>query len=92
MILFVMAIHWFAQILIFLLIARAICSWFIRTGSGTAYKIYQLLSMLTEPVVAPCRLITSKIQTGMFDFSIMLAVVFVIIIRNLLINLLYFIA
>ena len=90
--LLVVAVNWFAQIIIFLLIARAICSWFVRSGSGTAYKFYNVLTMLTEPIVAPCRLITSRFQTGMFDFSVLLAMVLVMIVRNLLISALLFFA
>ena len=89
MVLLIRAIDLFAQIIIYLLLARAICSWFVRPG-GTAYRIYQLLTTLTEPVVAPCRLITSKFRTGAFDFSVLLAFFFVMIARDLLIRLLMF--
>lgn len=85
--LLIIAINGFAQIIIYLLIARAILSWFARSG-GTPYKIYQFLVTITEPVVAPCRLITSKFRTGMFDFSVFLAFFLVMIVRDLLIRLL----
>jgi len=88
MILLIRAVNIFAQIIIYMLIARAVCSWFIRPG-GTAYRIYQALITLTEPVVAPCRRITSRFRTGAFDFSVLLAFFLVFIIRDLLIRLLF---
>ena len=88
MALLIMAINGFAQVLIYLLIARAICSWFVRSQSGNIYKVYQALSMITEPIVAPCRKITRKIPTGMFDISVLLAFFLVMIVRDVLIRLL----
>jgi len=83
--LLISAISGFAQVIIILLVARAICSWFVQTG-GTAYKIYQFLSMLTDPIVVPCRKITSKFNTGMLDLSVILAIFLVMIVSNLLIR------
>jgi len=83
--LIIFAVNGFAQVLIFLLIARAICSWFAQMGS-TVYRIYQFLSMLTEPMVAPCRKITSRFNTGMLDLSVILAFFLVIIVRDLLVR------
>ena len=80
------AINLIAQILIYLLVARAVCSWFVR-GGGTGYKIYLILTRLTEPVVAPCRKITQRFRTGMFDISILLAFLFIMIIRDVLVRL-----
>ena len=88
MLVLISAINAFAQILTWLLVARALCSWFIRGSGGTAYKIYHLLTLFTEPIVAPCRKITSRFSTGMFDFSVLLALVFVMIAREFLIRIL----
>jgi len=87
MLLLITAINGFARVLVWLLIARAICSWFIRPGSS-AYRIYQVLIMLTEPLVAPCRRITQRFPTGMIDFSIIIAFIFVEIIRTVLVGVL----
>ena len=76
-----------AQVMIYLLIARALCSWFVR-GGGTGYKIYMVLVRLTEPVVAPCRRITRRFSTGMFDISVMLAFFLVMIVRYVLVGIL----
>ena len=87
--LLISAVSGFAQIIMLLLAARAVCSWFVRSGGGTVYKVYQMLTMLTEPVVAPCRKITSKFNTGMFDISILLAFFLVMIARDILIRVLW---
>jgi len=87
MLLLITAINGFARVLVWLLIARAICSWFIRPGSS-AYRVYLALVMLTEPLVAPCRKITQRFPTGMFDFSIIIAFILVEIIRFILISVL----
>lgn len=59
----------FIRALEFLLFARAISSWFIRNPSN---PIYQLLTMLTEPFLAPIRTALGKLQKGGFiDFSIL---------------------
>jgi len=89
--LLISAVSGFAQILMLLLAGRAISSWFARSG-GMAYRVYQFLSTLTEPIVAPCRLITSKFNTGMLDLSVLLAFFLVIIVRDLLIRLLWMFA
>ena len=91
LVLLISAVRGFAQIILLLLVARAICSWFIRPGSQ-AYRFYQLILMLTEPVVAPCRMITSKFNTGMLDLSVLLAFFLVIIVRDILVRVLLMIA
>ena len=92
MIFLVQAVNLVSQIIIYMLIGRAVLSWFVRGRYGTAYKIYMLLTRLTEPVVAPCRKITRRFNTGMFDISVMLAFLLVMVVRDLLIRLLLFIA
>jgi len=87
--LLISAVNGFAQIIMLLLAARAVCSWFVRSGGGTAYKVYQLLAMLTEPIVAPCRKITSRFNTGMLDLSVLLAFFLVMIVKDILIRVLW---
>ena len=89
--LLISAVSAFAEVLILLLIARAVMSWFVRPGSSV-YRLYQTLEMLTEPIVAPCRKITSRFQTGMFDFSIILAFVLVWAARAVIISILLMLA
>ena len=77
----------FADVILFLLLGRAVCSWIARPGS-TAYRLYQVFVSLTEPVVAPCRKITSRYITGTFDFSVLLAFLLVSFARSLLLTML----
>lgn len=83
------AITWFAQIMVFSLAARAILSWFVRDPYSTLGKIYEILIKVTEPIVSPCRKILSRFNTGMFDFSVLLAFFLVEIVANLLIRILF---
>lgn len=82
------AVSWFADILVFLLLARAVLSWFIRGPYGNVYKIYQMICGITEPIVAPCRKLSEKLNTGMLDLSVFFAFFLVAIVRKLLIMLL----
>ena len=55
-----------------------------------ARKIYDVVVMLTEPIVAPCRNILSKhFNTGIFDFSLLVAVLLVQIVTRGILLVLY---
>lgn len=85
-IILVRAIYWFAQILTLLLVLRAVLSWFARDPYSTLGKIYAVIIRLTEPVVEPCRLLLYKlnVNTGMLDFSVLIAFFLIEIIANVL--------
>jgi uncharacterized protein YggT (Ycf19 family) len=85
--LLITAVNFIAQVMLFLLMGRAICSWFAR-GGGTGYMIYMVLTRLTEPIVAPCRKITNRFSTGMIDISVLLAFFLVMIVRYVLVGIL----
>lgn len=82
----VRAIYWFAQILTFMLVMRAVFSWFARDPYSTSGRIYSVLIRLTEPVVSPCRQLLYKlnINTGMLDFSVLIAFFLIEIVANVL--------
>ena len=70
-------------ILYFLLFARIIMSWFAANGTN---KLMELLFLLTEPVIAPIRMIVSKFQSGdgrgmMFDLSPLITLLLVQFLR-----------
>lgn len=71
----IQAVFYFCEVLIYLMLARCILSWFVRDPYTTLGKIYGFTIKLTEPIVAPCRALLSKFNTGMFDFSIFLAII-----------------
>jgi YggT family protein len=63
----------------FALIGRALISWIDPRGTS---PVSQFLITLTEPLVAPIR--SAMPRTGMFDFSIMVAIFVIFILREML--------
>lgn len=80
------AIILFSDIFVWALIGRAILSWFARDPYSNLGKVYVALIKFTEPVVAPCRKALSRLNTGMFDFSVFLAMILVQAAARLLVN------
>ena len=68
------------------MLLRVIFSWIQPNSYGMLGKINLFCIRLTEPVVAPCRQLLSRFNTGMFDFSVMLAFFLVQIAANLMIR------
>jgi hypothetical protein len=84
------AVGKFGNLLVWLLVARAILSWFAADPYSSARKIYDVVVMLTEPIVAPCRSLLSKyLNTGMFDFSLLAAVILVQLVTRLVLLAIY---
>ena len=81
----IVTVNWFAEVLIFLLIARAIMSWFVRNPNSSLFNLYQLIIRVTEPIVAPCRVLLSRFNTGMMDFSVLVAFLLISLARNVII-------
>jgi YggT family protein len=69
------------------LLARAILSWVANpyryNTNNIIQRLYSLLVQLTEPIVAPCRKLLSRFNTGMFDFSVLVAMLVIMLVRNL---------
>ncbi len=84
--LLVLAIYWFSELLTTILLVRCIFSWFQPNPYGILGKIQALTIQLTEPVVAPCRQLLSRFNTGMFDFSVLLAFFLIQFVANVLIR------
>ena len=80
------AIYWFAELLTTILLVRCIFSWFPMNPNGILGKIYALTIRLTEPVVEPCRRLLSRFNTGVFDFSVLLAFFLIQFVANALIQ------
>lgn len=85
--LLIRAIDWFADILIMLLFVRAILSWFVRDRYSPLARVYEVLLQLTEPFVEPFRRLLARTDTGMFDFSVLLAFFAIRLAATLLIRL-----
>ena len=87
----VYAIHWFVNILVTLLLIRAILSWFAGDPYSFLGKMYNVLARFTEPLVMPFRKLLSRFNTGMFDFSVLLAMLFIEMAANILSRLVFMI-
>lgn len=81
------AIDWFAELLIWFMFIRAILSWFIQGGNTIIRNLYGFTLVVTEPILAPIRQFMSRFNTGMFDFSIIVAFFIIRFIANALIAL-----
>ena len=80
------SIYWFSELLTTILLVRCIFSWFPVSPYSTLGKIYGLTIRLTEPVVEPCRRLLSRFNTGVLDFSVLLAFFLIQFVANLLIR------
>lgn len=82
------AISWFANMLVTLLLIRAIMSWFVTDMYSTFWgRFYGALIRFTEPIVEPFRIFLSRFNTGMLDFSVLLAMLAIELISNVTIRL-----
>lgn len=89
MIILMNAINTFFQILIYLILGRAILSWFVRNPYGSLYKVYSAILQITEPILSPCRNLLSRFgMGGTIDFSPILAIVGLTVINGFIINIL----
>ena len=79
-------VNFILQVLFWVLMARAILSWFAnpyRMGAGhPLVRIYMFLGKLTEPLVKPARRLLSRFNTGPLDFSVFITGIFIIILQR----------
>ena len=77
------AISWLVNVLTYVLLGRAILSWFITPYNANPnsfmYKLYAFVTQITEPLVRPFRNLLSRFNTGPFDFSIFLTMIVIMI-------------
>jgi YggT family protein len=83
------AVYLFTDILMTALLVRALMSWFVRDYYSPIGKIYRLLINFTEPIVEPFRRLLSRFNTGMVDFSLLLAMVAIQFASNIIIRLIF---
>lgn len=89
MIVLMNAIDTFFQILVYLILGRAILSWFVRNPYGTLYKVYSAIIQITDPILAPCRKLLARFgMGGTIDFSPILAIIGLSVINSIIINIL----
>ena len=80
----------FGEVLSTALLIRAIMSWVVGFfRNDLVRKVYGVLETVTEPIVMPCRnLMNRYFNTGMFDFSIFVAMILVSLVTRILIRVL----
>ena len=76
----------FCNILVVLLLIRALMSWFVRDMYSPMGKIYGAIIRFTEPIVMPFRRLLSRFNTGMLDFSVLLAMLVIEMAGNILVK------
>ena len=79
------AIYMFCNILVALLLIRALMSWFVRDMYSPMGKIYGAIIRFTEPIVMPFRRLLSRFNTGMLDFSVLLAMLVIEMAGNIIV-------
>lgn len=89
----ILAISWLGDIIVFMLLARAILSWIVNPYNSNPnsflYKLYAFLTQITEPLTKPFRNLLSRFNTGPIDFSLFLTMIAVMVIEKVLIQILY---
>lgn len=75
-------LYTFTSVLMFIMFARAISSWFVRDLSN---PIVKFLHEVTEPMVAPVRKFLQSKNLGgtMFDFSFIIVYLMLILLQEL---------
>ena len=85
------AISWIGTLLVVLIIARALLSWFPISQGGILGAIFVLVSSITEPIIYPIRRLVQRSPLGgggmMIDFSPMIAMLLIRFITTSLSNL-----
>ncbi len=80
-------VHDLISLYIWILVISALLSWFPTTNqTGVLISVKRLLARLTEPILRPLRAIVPRPQIGGvgIDFSVMVAVILLIIINNVI--------
>lgn len=75
-------VNFLSLALIFAIIARALASWFVQDPGN---PIVAMLHDITEPIVGPIRRLMPT--TGMIDFSPLVALILLQILRSVLLSL-----
>lgn len=73
------------DVITWMIIIKALMSWFPGAMDS---KIYQIISELTDPIEAPVRKAMSKFTGGPVDFSPMISIIILMVISRLIMRLL----
>ena len=79
------AVYGLLGIVSWVIIIKSLLTWFPNGGG----KAYDILSTITEPIEAPIRNIMSRYNTGIIDFTPMVALIVIMLLRNILLSAMY---
>lgn len=76
------------QVLIYMMVARALLSWFVRDLSN---PIVRFLYEVTEPLVSPVRQLMERfnLRGGMIDFSFMVTMILLLLVQQIVITIFF---
>ena len=94
MILIARVVNLFSDIVVMLICAGAVMSWFTSSFGPALWKVYGLIQSLTEPVISPFRKLLWRFSSQMgIDFSPVIAILAVQlatrILTRILVNIAY---
>ncbi|MBE6032362.1 MAG: YggT family protein [Firmicutes bacterium] len=80
------AVNLLFRVLIWMLVIRAVMSWFVRPGD-VLFPLYRWLWQVTEPLLAPSRKILYRFGAGRtgIDFSPMLTLILLYILQRIIV-------
>ncbi len=81
MVILKVALQYLITIIVWAIIAKSILSWF---PGAQGSKLYTILEEFTEPIEGPIRRAFSRYMSGPFDFTPMIAIVFLMFISGLI--------
>lgn len=78
----------FFQVIIYLILGRAIMSWFIRPGDRL-FPLYMGINRITEPILSPFRNLSARfMRNSSIDFSPLIAILVIYFLQRIITNLL----
>lgn len=79
------ALYNLLDLISWIIVIKSFLTW---VPNETTEKIYNILSIVTEPIEAPIRSITYKYASGPIDFTPMIALILIMILKNMVLYLL----
>ncbi|MBQ3420840.1 MAG: YggT family protein [Romboutsia sp.] len=73
------SLYYLFDILSWIIVIRSFMTW-LPNGGG---KFYDILSTITEPIEGPIRSIMYKYSSGPIDFSPMIAIIALMLLKNI---------
>lgn len=80
------ALGYLFDILIGVIVVRSLLTWF---PGGYQSQLYDMLSRITYPIEEPIRNIMDKYSSGPFDFTPLVAILLLTVLRNVLVPLFF---